>query len=82
MNALKELLEKKRQAAQGQQVGERRYAKQSDLEEQRLKRLREEEQQEREEKVWVSDLLHEAPPDLSSPSNAHPQYAADTIAQT
>jgi hypothetical protein len=52
MNALKELLEKKRQAAQGQQLGERKYAKQADLEEQRLKRLREEEQREREEKVW------------------------------
>ena len=60
MNALKELLEKKRQAAQGQQLGDRKYAKQADLEEQRLKRVREEELQEREEKVWGSDPLQEA----------------------
>lgn len=50
MNALKELLEKKR-AAQTLQVGDRKYARQADLEEQRHKRLREEEQKEREEKV-------------------------------
>ena len=53
MNALKELLEKKRQAAQALQVGDRKYAKQAELEEQRHKRLREEEQKERQVKVSV-----------------------------
>ena len=59
MNALKELLEKKRQAAQTLQVGDRKYARQADLEEHRQKRLREEEQREREEKVrfWQEPTL-------------------------
>jgi len=45
------MLERKRQAAQPATSGDRKYAKQSELEEVRLKRLREEEEKERQEKA-------------------------------
>lgn len=54
MDALKALLEKKRQSLPAAKFGDRKFVKQADLEDLRLKRLREEEQKELEQKVSVS----------------------------
>lgn len=51
MDALKALLEKKRQAAQAIDTGGKKFVKHSVIEDARLKRLREEEEQEILEKV-------------------------------
>ncbi len=51
MDALKALLEKKRQAAQAIDTGGKKFVKHSVIEEARVKRLREEEEQERLAKV-------------------------------
>jgi hypothetical protein len=51
MDALKALLEKKRKDVPAGKFGDRKFVKQSELEDLRLKRLREEEQAELEEKV-------------------------------
>lgn len=46
MDAIKQLLEKKRQAKEALDTGGKKYVKHSTIEEARLKRLREEEEQE------------------------------------
>lgn len=51
MDKLKALLEKKRQAAQALDTGGKSFVKHSVIEDARLKRLRDEEEQERLEKV-------------------------------
>ncbi len=51
MDALKALLDKKRKDAPTARLGDRKFVKQSELEDLRLKRLREEEHKELEEKV-------------------------------
>ncbi len=53
MDALKALLEKKRQAAQAIDTGGKKFVKHSVIEEARVKRLREEEEQERLAKVFT-----------------------------
>lgn len=57
MDALKALLEKKRSAVPVGKFGDQKYVKQSELEELRLKRLREEEEAENKEKVRSEDFF-------------------------
>ncbi len=56
MDALKALLEKKRSAVPAGKFGDQKFVKQSEVEDLRLKRLREEEEAEKREKVRSKDL--------------------------
>lgn len=71
LDSLKALLQKKKQEKQ-ELVGDKKYIKKSELEEARLKRLREEEEQERRAKVGlVSSICEDNCPYRKRPHAQH-----------